>query len=259
MEYPIYCINLKERLDRKKHVKKEFKKIDIQPTDVIFLDFYRHKKGGKYGCYDSHMKVWNDFYMNHPDKEMCIIFEDDFELTEDSKLYLKKAFSFTEKNKDKVDILFLHDNFIEYNNNHDKRDISNIYFTRGYGFLAHVYIVTRKYIKSILDKNDNHLPKPNGIQIDIDINMNKESVLYSENIFYCIKPNFIQNNVFESDNYHNIIDKELRKKYNDIFLGSSIVKILKGINLFIKYDHEKTKKIVMFSHKLYSKDKLILY
>jgi hypothetical protein len=83
--------------------------------------------------------------------------------------------------------------------------------------------------------------------------------LYSENIFYCIKPNFIQNNVFESDNYHNIIDKELRKKYNDIFLGSSIVKILKGINLFIKYDHEKTKKIVMFSHKLYSKDKLILY
>jgi GR25 family glycosyltransferase involved in LPS biosynthesis len=57
MNYPVYCINLKERLDRKKHVEKEFSKIDIQPTDVIFLDFYRHKKGGRYGCYDSHMKI----------------------------------------------------------------------------------------------------------------------------------------------------------------------------------------------------------
>ena len=120
MNYPIYCINLKERLDRKKHVEKELKKIDIQPTDVIFLEFYRHKNGGRYGCYDSHMKVWNDFYTNHPDKELCIIFEDDFEVTENSKLYLKKAITFVEKNKDNVDFLFLNDRFIRYSEDRDK-------------------------------------------------------------------------------------------------------------------------------------------
>ena len=65
MDYTIYCINLKERIDRKEDAKKQFKKINIKPSSVIFLDFYKHKKGGIYGCYDSHMKVWNDFYKNY--------------------------------------------------------------------------------------------------------------------------------------------------------------------------------------------------
>ena len=49
MNYPpIYCINLKERTYRKKHAQKEFRKIDIKENDVIFLDLYKHKKGGIY-------------------------------------------------------------------------------------------------------------------------------------------------------------------------------------------------------------------
>ena len=39
MNYPVYCINLKERKDRKKYIEKEFNKIDIQPNDLIFLNF----------------------------------------------------------------------------------------------------------------------------------------------------------------------------------------------------------------------------
>ena len=73
MNYPAYCINLKERTDRKKHAKKQFRKIDIEPSDVIFLDFFKHKKGGLYGCYDSHMKVWNDFYQNHKDNTSYLL------------------------------------------------------------------------------------------------------------------------------------------------------------------------------------------
>ena len=49
MNYPIYCINLKERIDKKKHAQKEFRKIDIEPSNVIFLDLYKHKNGGIYG------------------------------------------------------------------------------------------------------------------------------------------------------------------------------------------------------------------
>ena len=225
---PIYCINLKERTDRKKHAQKEFRKIDIKENDVIFLDLYRDKKGGIYGCYDSHMKVWNDFYKNHLDQELCIVFEDEFEATENSILYFKKAISFIEKNKDKVDILFLHDSFIEYNDNYDKKDISNTYFTRGYGFLTHVYIVTRKYIKSILDKNDNHLPKPNGIHFDIDINMNANGILYSENIFFCKDTEFIFN-----------IGKNIATKFK----------------LLLQND-KKTKKCIMLIHYLYVKNEI---
>ena len=255
MNYPIYCINLKERLDRRKNVKQEFNKIDIQPSNVIFLDFHLHKKGGRYGCYDSHMKVWNDFYTNHPDKEMCIIFEDDFEVTENSKLYLKKAISFIEKNKDKVDILFLHDNFIKYseNKNKDKNKnyIINKYFINGYGFLTHVYIVTRKYIKLILDKNENHLPKPNGIHFDIDINFNQKSILYSEDIYYCKKSVFIQNNLFESDND----DRILKRIYGINFTNNIFMNLKKKIKLLSLNDDDKTKKIYMILTKMYFKIK----
>ena len=259
MSYPVYCINLKERLDRKKHVEKEFKKIDIQPTDVIFLDFYRHKKGGRYGCYDSHMKVWNDFYINHPDKEMCIIFEDDFEVTENSKLYLKKAISFIEKNKDNIDILFLHDTFVSYSEDRDKDKnknyIINKDFINGYGFLAHVYIITRKYIKSILDKNENHLPKPNGIHFDIDINFNQKSILYSEDIYYCNKSVFIQNNLLESDNDNNMfgIDRILKKKYGNFFRSVGI-NFKKNIKLLSRND-DVAKNTYMILTKIYFKIK----
>ena len=254
MNYPAYCINLKERTDRKKHAKKQFRKIDIEPSDVIFLDFFKHKKGGLYGCYDSHMKVWNDFYQNHKDKELCIIFEDDFEATENSIYYLKKAISFIEKNKYKVDVLFLHDKFIEYNNdNNNKKDISNKYFIHGYGLLAHAYIITIKYIKFILDKNDNHLPKPNGIHFDIDINMNKKSILYSENIFFCKSPVFIQEEL-SSDNYNNFFDKIIKKKYGNNVMFNLAEKITKNVKLLLlKNNDEKTKKFGMLLHELYVK------
>jgi GR25 family glycosyltransferase involved in LPS biosynthesis len=251
---PIYCINLKEKTDRKKHAQKEFRKIDIKENDVIFLDLYKDKKCGIYGCYDSHIKVWNDFYKNHLDQELCIVFEDDFEATENSILYLKKAISFIEKNKDKVDILFLHDSFIEYNDNYDKKDISNTYFTRGYGFLTHVYIVTRKYIKSILDKNDNHLPKPNGIHFDIDINMNANGILYSENIFFCKDTVFIQEEL-QSDNYNNIFDKIIKKKYGNEFIFNIGKNIATKFKLLLQND-KKTKKCIMLIHYLYVKNKM---
>ena len=256
MNFPIYCINLKERKDRKKHVEKEFSKIDIQPNDVIFLKFYLHKKGGIYGCYDSHSKVWNDFYTSHHDKEICIVFEDDFQVNEKSKLYLKKAIQFVEKNKNKIDILFLHDYFIEYNDNHNKKHINNKYFTRGYGFLTHAYIITRKYINSILEKNNNKLPKSNGINFDMNINFNENDILYSKNLYFCKDPVFIQKDYSKSNNYHNIIDEIIKKKY-----GNNIMfNIFKFGNKFTTHvkkfvlnnDDTKTKKFGMFLHKIYS-------
>jgi len=251
--YPVYCINLKERTDRKESAQNQFKQINIEPNNVIFLDFFKHKNGGLYGCYDSHMKVWNDFYQNHKDKKLCIIFEDDFEVTENSIYYLKKAISFIEKNKDKVDLLFLHDKFIEYNDTHYKKDISNPYFIRGYGFLAHAYIVTRKYIKSALKKNNNILPLPEKIQVDIDINMNKKSILYSENIYFCKSPVFIQEEL-DSDNYSNIFDKIIKKKYGNNAMFNLAEKFTKNVRLLLlKNNDEKTKKFSMLLHKLYVK------
>ena len=251
MNYPVYCINLKERKDRKKYIEKEFNKIDIQPNDLIFLNFFLHEKGGLYGCYDSQMKVWNDFYINHSDKEMCIVFEDDIEVNENSKLYLKKAIQFTQKNNDEVDILFLHNYFIEYSDNNNK--INNKYFINAYGYLTHAYIITRRYIKSILEKNHNKLPKPNGIHIDMNINFNQNDILYSENIYFCKKPIFTQKDNCESNNYNNIIDKIIKKKYGNIFMFDFGKNLTRNIKRFILQNNDvHTKKIGMFIHKIYS-------
>ena len=250
MDHPIYCINLKERTDRKEDVKKQFKKINIKPSGVIFLDFYKHKKGGMYGCYDSHMKVWNNFYNNHTDKEFYIIFEDDFETTENSILYLKKAISFIKKNIDNVDILFLHDMFIEYNDNKNSMN-NDKYFINGYGFLTHAYVITRKYIKSVLHSNNNQFPKPNGIHFDIDINENKKSILYSENIYFCKYPIFIQKNLSISDNYNSIIDEIIKTKCGNMFMFNLTLKLTKNVRLLLKNNDEKTKKFAMLLHKLY--------
>jgi len=185
---------------------------------------------------------------------MCIIFEDDFEVTENSKLYLKKAISFIEKNKDNIDILFLHDTFVSYSEDRDKdkKFIDDKYFINGYGFLAHAYIVTRKYIKKIIYENNNHLPQPSKIHFDIDINMEQKSILYSKNIYYCKKSVFIQKNNSESDNYHNIFDKIMRKIYgNDISFYTGI-HTLKYIKLLFKNDY-KTQRVFMRLSKLYVK------
>jgi GR25 family glycosyltransferase involved in LPS biosynthesis len=248
MESPIYCINLKERMDRKKCAEKEFKKINIQVDDVIFLDFYRHKQGGRYGCYDSHIKVWNDFYINHPDKEMCIIFEDDFKVTKNSNFYLKEAISFIKRNKDKVDILFLHNKFIEPYNYTYKTDnvnsTTNKYFINGYGFLAHAYIITRKYIKSVMNINYNTLPKPNGIDIDFDINMNINSSIYSENIYYCKYPIFIHNDHYDTNNDNNIIEKMLRLTFGENKIINLKIHGLKLLQMIYKNNNYEKKTVV---------------
>lgn len=252
MNYPIYCINLKERKDRKIRAEKEFNKIDIQPNDVIFLNFFLHKKGGIYGCYDSHMKVWNDFYTNHSDKEMCIVFEDDIEVNENSKLYLKKAIQFIKKNNDKIDILFLHNFFFGDNNSNYKNKINNKYFINGYGYLTHAYIITTRYIKSILEKNNNKLPKPNGIHLDTNINCNRNNILYSENIYFCKNPVFTQKDDSESNNYNNIIEKIIKKKYGNNIMFNFGKKIVMNIKKnIVSNDDAKTKKIVMLLNKIY--------
>lgn len=199
--------------------------------------------------------MWNDFYTNHSDKELCIVFEDDFEVNEKSKLYLKKAIQFVEKNKNKIDILFLHNTFIEYSDNNNK--INNKYFINAYGYLTHAYIITRKYINSILEKNHNKLPKSNGINFDMNINLNQNNILYSENIYFCKYPVFIQKDDCESNNYNNMIEKVLKKRYGNNFVFDIGIKVTTTLKkLMLKNDDAKTKKISMFLHKIYSMQNL---
>jgi len=57
MKFKIYCINLYEREDRYNIVKEQFNKYKL---DVHFIRNYKHKLGGRYGCFDSHIQCLKD-------------------------------------------------------------------------------------------------------------------------------------------------------------------------------------------------------
>ena len=69
----IVCINLKSRPDRYLSAIKEFQKLNINNVEFYFAD--KSSKGGRYGCFESHINVIQKCY-----DEGCnniLIFEDD--------------------------------------------------------------------------------------------------------------------------------------------------------------------------------------
>ena len=142
MSYPIYCINLKNKNDRKINSEEQFKKLNIY--NVIYPLFTKDKRGGIYGCYASHIKIWKDFYEKYPNINYCLIFEDDFDSSKKSEEYIKYAEQFINKNYNEIDILNLHNFYVPVNN-----IINNDLFSNGYGIALHAYFITRHYIDKI--------------------------------------------------------------------------------------------------------------
>jgi hypothetical protein len=233
---PIYCINLKHRTDRKQHSFNEFKKIGISPDKVIYLPFTKDNRGGVYGCYDSHIKIWRDFFIRFPREKYALVFEDDFVYSsnEPSVSILKKATDFLEKNNE-VDILNLHSFCVKVDHKSN-----NEIFTHGYGFGTHVYFITRKYIETIL-RVSGSLPEPNGRHIDFEMNFNlldKQNKIYSDKLFYTNYACFTQL-IDKSDNYVNIVDKLFRFDVNkNLDLPLAFLRFLKSRKL-IKDEHAK--------------------
>ena len=65
-----YCMTLDSRMDRRLEVQPEFFRLDIP---IIWWIIKRHPKGGKYGCFETHVNIWE-----YNDADIAIIFEDDF-------------------------------------------------------------------------------------------------------------------------------------------------------------------------------------
>jgi GR25 family glycosyltransferase involved in LPS biosynthesis len=190
-DYPIYCINLVERTDRKEHVMNEFNKIGIDSSNVKFPIFNRDVRGGKYGCYDSHVKIWNDFYQNS-NCNYCLIFEDDIISNNNTVDLLQKSKLFMQNNHNNVDFLFLHNLFIKSNEKINCNTVNNEYFSKGFGLLAHAYFISRKYIELLIKQYNYIWLEPNGFDIDFTINCNRKHCLYSNKCYFTQQEMFTQ-------------------------------------------------------------------
>lgn len=90
MNYSIHCISLIERPDRFESAKNTFKKTGIE--NVNFLRINKHPKGGRYGCYDSHLRV-----LDNTATDVVIVFEDDCNINEHNTFNWKEVLSEIEK------------------------------------------------------------------------------------------------------------------------------------------------------------------
>lgn len=72
----LVCINLVNRTDKRDYVKKVFRTMQVQ---VDFFDAQKHPKGGRYGCFHSHISVISEAYNNG--YERLVVFEDDIMLS----------------------------------------------------------------------------------------------------------------------------------------------------------------------------------
>jgi hypothetical protein len=233
LEYPIYCINLLERTDRKENVINEFSKLNIDCSNVKFPDFNRDVRGGKYGCYDSHVKIWKDFYLKSSNK-FCLIFEDDFIVNDYCKDLLIQASIFMQNNYNDVDFLFLHNLFIKNNEKkNNAKSINNEYFTKGFGLLAHAYFISRNYIDILVKQCNYEWMLPDGYDIDFTINCNRKHCLYSNKCFFANQQMFTQI-LNPSNNCETILDVLYRLPIIQ-FIGKdflqNVIEICESLNI----------------------------
>ena len=209
--YATYCINLQDRPERRTSAIRYLNKLKIR--DPIFPLLHKDRRGGVYGCFDSHMKVWKDFMATG--SKYCLIFEDDFCFEEKPKAMrkmLKKAETFIRTNDSRVDVLFLHNNYIP----DDTNDLNDDCFENGFGASTHAYFITRRYIESILSKQGNRVSYlaqlPQGDHFDACINFIDTDEVFSKNVYFVRSRCFLQLRGSRSDNYTSAFDEMFRSE-----------------------------------------------
>lgn len=201
-----FCINL---VTKKLHEQVKILLQDLDIKDVKFSNSTPHKLGGKYGCYESHLNIWKEFYTDFPDEKYCLIFEEDVTINKEHvemsyyKDIISQSETFIKNNYENIDFVFIKNNSFELDS-----EINNELFTKGFGFTMHAYIITRQYIENVIKKNNNNFPLPINFHIDYEITINYNSILYSEKIYYLKPTGFLQldNTVNQTSNgYTSII------------------------------------------------------
>ena len=238
MKFKIYCINLYERPDRYEFMKNEFKKYNL---NVKFIRNNKHKLGGRYGCFDSHIQCLKDANKNKLDT--CLIFEDDIELNPNINELIKNCLNFIQNNN--VDILY-GSGYTCYIN---KLYTNNIY--SGKSFAAACIFLSKKSIKKIL--------KIYKKIINTNLHYDHLLLMYLKNSFICIntlskfKPYGSDNDKW-SNNIYTILTQKLLN-YTSFHINFKDLILKKIFLLLIKFDLNNIKNNLINKIKIINDDK----
>jgi GR25 family glycosyltransferase involved in LPS biosynthesis len=148
----IYCINLIYRKDRYESAQSTFKKLNISNVEFYFAT--KSDKGGRYGCFESHInvikKAYNEGYNN------ILIFEDDIRpsIFYDEKI-LDEAITFMKTNN--WDIFYLGYFVIDDELKVLKIKNNNKNIFQFNACAAHAYCLNRKSMEKILNVYEKYI------------------------------------------------------------------------------------------------------
>lgn len=145
MDLLIFCINIYERPDRYQFMVDQFNKYNLK---VIFIRNHKHKLGGRYGCFSSHIQCIKET-LNRSAK-YCLILEDDACFYGDPKDKINTALNFI-KNND-IDILYSCNRACLYL---EERLAPNFYLGKSFGGTC--YFLTRPFMLKILNTYSTYL------------------------------------------------------------------------------------------------------
>ncbi len=212
---------MKDRIDRKQHSLQQCKHLGIK--NIHWFHPTKHPKGGAYGCYESHIAIWRQFFSKDPKSKFYFVCEDDILVNAaNCKSILRKAVKFMNKNYKQVDILHLHD-YCFYHSD----ILNNSLFSLGQGQCTHAYIISREYIKKIIDT----IPLADGTHIDYAMSFDKAHGLYTNRQFYTRETFLIQSDI-TSDNVNSMIDSITRPfvdLHNRVVINEQIYRHLQPI------------------------------
>jgi len=230
MKFKIYCINLYEREDRYNFVKNEFKKYNL---DVHFIRNFKHKLGGRYGCFKSHIQCLKDAKKNNLDT--CLIFEDDIKLTSNCNKIIENCLNFIKKQKN-VDIIYAHNVSNLYI---EKYYSNNIYY--GKSFFTPSIFLTKKSIEKILKKHKKYINK--NIHYDAFLYLILQNTFISTDSIIKLMP-FGSNNDNWSNNYIIIIFQKLLS-ITSVHLRLSNFIVITIFKILIKNNNDKLKYLLI--------------
>jgi len=210
----IYAINLKRRPDKRENIENELKKYNFEyiiydAVDGRELDLDKmigeeqinatnRLRNTEYGCYFSHINVWNDFLKTN--KKYCLILEDDAVFNYDfkNKLYTL-LYDLNRKENENVDGVYINDNARCYrffgNDCNNKEIVPTMNFVNkskylGYGMYG--YVMTRNGINKTL-------PYTIPITTQIDVLMHNLNYEGKITIYKTVDPFITVRSLVDSD------------------------------------------------------------
>lgn len=139
----IYYINLDHREDRKKEILGEFDRMGIQADKIVKISAIKDAEYGDLGCSKSHVKTIKQFIKSG--KSNCIVFEDDFEFSQEKDVVYELMNALFDKKVD-YDVCMLSANTIE------KKDSEYTFLKRVMNSqTASGYMVNKKFANKLLE------------------------------------------------------------------------------------------------------------